>query len=113
MANILTERRGRVLLVTLNRPESLNALIHGMGGLLRDAINAAAADSEIGAVVVTGAGTAFSAGGDLGWIAEQVGGVAYMIEGAGHYPHAEMPAEAASVILPFVNRVLHGKQRGA
>jgi len=63
--NVLTERRGRVLLVTLNRPESLNALLGDMGGLLRDAINMAASDPDWGAVVVTGAGRGFCSGGDI------------------------------------------------
>lgn len=63
--NILTERRGRVLLVTLNRPDSMNALIADMGGLLRDAITMAASDPEFGAVVLTGAGRGFCSGGDI------------------------------------------------
>ena len=62
---VLTEMRGRVLLVTLNRPESLNALLADMGGLLRDAIEMAAKDAAIGAVVVTGAGRGFCSGGDI------------------------------------------------
>src|SRR5512143_507297 len=63
--NVLTERRGRVLLVTLNRPDSLNALLHDMGRLLREAIDGAASDAAIGAVVLTGAGRGFCAGGDI------------------------------------------------
>jgi len=63
--NVLTEIRGRVLLVTLNRPDSLNAMLADAGGLLRDAVDMAAKDAAIGAVVVTGAGRAFSAGGDI------------------------------------------------
>lgn len=70
MANVLSERRGRVLLLTLNRPESLNALVADMGPLLRQGIDAAARDAEIGAVVVTGAGRAFSSGGDIGLMKE-------------------------------------------
>ena len=65
MPNVLSERRGRVLLLTLNRPESLNALVADMGPLLREGIDGAAKDPAIGAVVVTGAGRAFSAGGDI------------------------------------------------
>ena len=39
------------------------------------------------------------------WIAEQVRGEMHLIEGAGHYPHAEMPAATAAVVLPFLARV--------
>ena len=58
------ERRGAVALITLNRPDSLNALTSEVG---RD-FQAAAAEAREGgarAVVVTGAGRAFCAGGDL------------------------------------------------
>jgi enoyl-CoA hydratase/carnithine racemase len=71
-SNVLTERRGRVLLLTLNRPESLNALVADMGPLLREGISTAASDAEIGAVVVTGAGRAFSSGGDIGLMKQVV-----------------------------------------
>jgi pimeloyl-ACP methyl ester carboxylesterase len=39
------------------------------------------------------------------WIADQMHGEVHMIEGAGHYPHAEMPAETAALILPFLGKV--------
>jgi len=47
------------------------------------------------------------------WIAGLVGGEVHMIEGAGHYPHAEMPVEAVSVILPFLSRAFTGNHHGA
>lgn len=67
---ILYERRGAVALVTLNRPEKLNAWTDRMHGELRDAIRAANADDAIGAVVLTGAGRGYCAGADIsGWSA--------------------------------------------
>jgi enoyl-CoA hydratase/carnithine racemase len=67
---ILVERRGRVGLVTLNRPEKLNALNSALVTQLELALQQLDADDEIGAIVITGAGErAFSAGGDM---AEQV-----------------------------------------
>lgn len=42
------------------------------------------------------------------WIAAQVGGEAQMIEGAGHYPHAEMPGETAGRIVPFLGKIFAG-----
>jgi 2-(1,2-epoxy-1,2-dihydrophenyl)acetyl-CoA isomerase len=63
---ILTEQRGDVLLITLNRPEKLNAWTTRMGRELKQAIGDANADPSIGAIVVTGAGRAFCAGADIG-----------------------------------------------
>lgn len=63
--HILTERRGRVGVITLHRPERLNALNYDVTGELKDAILAFDADPEIGAIVLTGAGRAFSAGWDV------------------------------------------------
>ena len=67
-AEVLYERRGRVALVTLHRPDALNALSVEMGPALADAFQRAAQDDEVGAVVVTGAGRAFSAGGDIAFM---------------------------------------------
>ncbi|HQC98479.1 MAG TPA: enoyl-CoA hydratase-related protein, partial [Aquabacterium sp.] len=55
----------RVLTLTLNRPEQLNAFTTTMAEELIDAYNRASADDAVGAVVVTGAGRAFCAGMDL------------------------------------------------
>jgi enoyl-CoA hydratase/carnithine racemase len=63
---ILTEQRGEVLLITLDRPDKLNAWTTRMGRELKQAIGDANADAGIGAVVVTGAGRAFCAGADIG-----------------------------------------------
>jgi enoyl-CoA hydratase len=67
---ILVERRGRVGLVTLNRPEKLNALSSALVNQLERALHELDADDDVGAIVITGAGErAFSAGGDM---AEQI-----------------------------------------
>jgi len=54
-----------VATITMNRPEKLNALDIGLTESLRDAVARAAADDSVRAVVLTGSGRAFSAGGDL------------------------------------------------
>ncbi len=62
---ILTETRGRVLLITLNRPKALNAI---NAELTREVIAAAAqadADPAIGCIVITGSPKAFAAGADI------------------------------------------------
>jgi enoyl-CoA hydratase len=64
-ANILVERRGRVGLVTLNRPEALNALNKATLDELVTAVTAMDSDPEVGAVVVTGSAKAFAAGADI------------------------------------------------
>ncbi len=62
---ITAEQRGRVALLTLNRPEKLNAWTPMMMVELRKAMEAAVADNGTGAIVVTGAGRAFCAGADI------------------------------------------------
>jgi enoyl-CoA hydratase/carnithine racemase len=63
---ILTETRGRVGIITFNRPEKLNALHATMSGEMRDQIVAWNNDPGIGAIVLTGAGRAFCSGADIG-----------------------------------------------
>ncbi|CAI8694128.1 enoyl-CoA hydratase [Burkholderia pyrrocinia] len=67
--NILAETRGRVGLVTLNRPKALNALNDALMDELGDALKAFDADDGIGAIVVTGSEKAFAAGADIGMMA--------------------------------------------
>lgn len=62
---IKSETRGTVTLITLNRPERLNAWTPHMMEELADAIERANADPEIGAIVMTGEGRGFCAGADI------------------------------------------------
>jgi len=65
-AYILTDRKGAVGIITLNRPETFNAWHRPMRDELVEAIAAFEADKSIGAIVLTGSGDqAFSAGQDL------------------------------------------------
>ena len=64
--NILTETRGRVGLITLNRPKQLNALNDALMNELGDALAAFEQDDGIGAIVITGNEKAFAAGADIG-----------------------------------------------
>jgi enoyl-CoA hydratase len=63
--NILVERRGRVELITLNRPRALNALSPALIEELGDALEAADLDPEVGAAVLTGGPRVFAAGADI------------------------------------------------
>jgi len=62
---ILTETRGSVGLITLNRPNVLNALNDDLVNELGDALVAFDADESIGAIVITGSEKAFAAGADI------------------------------------------------
>jgi enoyl-CoA hydratase/carnithine racemase len=62
---ITTEMAERVLTITLNRPERLNAWTAQMGRELTEAFDRADADDEVRAVIVTGTGRGFCAGADL------------------------------------------------
>ena len=68
-ATILLERRGRLLVLTLNRPDALNAVDAAMHGELPKALAFAGSDPGSDVVLLTGAGRAFSAGGDLAHMA--------------------------------------------
>lgn len=57
--------KDKILTLTLNRPEQMNAFTVEMAAELVDAFNRASEDDEVGAIVVTGAGRAFCAGMDL------------------------------------------------
>ena len=62
---ILVDRKDRVGIITLNRPEYLNAINDVMGYELRNQIRHFNEEKDIGAIVITGAGRAFSSGADV------------------------------------------------
>ncbi len=70
---VLFETRGAVGVMTLNRPESLNAMNPEMLDTMFRVAQRAADDPEIRAVVITGNGRAFSAGGDVKGMADRNG----------------------------------------
>ena len=77
-----TDDHGRVRLLTLDRPEALNAFNTELYDTLAAALRAAADDGEVAVVVLTGEGRAFSAGQDLGEMASLAQDVAG--SGTGH-----------------------------
>jgi len=76
MPDILTAVRDRVATLTLNRPERLNALSPELLAGSIAALEEWSRDPEIGAIVVTGAGRGFCAGGDVSSMAEDLYGEA-------------------------------------
>ena len=69
--NILVERRGAVGIITLNRPQALNALNKALIGDLGAAFDDLEADPAIGAILLTGSDKAFAAGADIKEMAEK------------------------------------------
>jgi len=61
---------GPVAVITLNRPDRLNALLPGMGAAYAEGLRRAEADPDVRAIVVTGAGRGFCAGADLAVLAQ-------------------------------------------
>jgi len=63
--NIIVETKGRVGLITLNRPKALNALSNALVAELGQALDGFENDADIGAIVITGSEKAFAAGADI------------------------------------------------
>lgn len=93
MADLVhVERHGGVALVTLNRPEAMNALSRGLRAAIAETFAALSADDTVSVVVLTGAGPrAFCAGLDLKELGE-AGGLAAVA------PEDDAPADAAGAI---------------
>lgn len=65
MSKVLYEKRGRIAYITLNRPETLNAVDDELDGALWKAWSDFDADEAVDVAIITGAGKAFSSGADL------------------------------------------------
>ena len=76
--HIITETRGKVGLISLNRPKVLNALSSDVMDELGAAIDTYEEDSDIGAIVITGNEKAFAAGADISQMKDQTFADAYM-----------------------------------
>lgn len=69
---LVFERRGRVLEITMNRPEKLNAVDEAMHAELARVFVDVSNDPECDIAILTGAGRAFSAGGDIEWMQKMI-----------------------------------------
>jgi len=69
---LLFDKRDRVLTVTLNRPEKLNAIDGAMHVELSHVFEDINRDRSVDIVILTGAGRAFCAGGDADWLQELI-----------------------------------------
>ncbi len=89
--NIGYEVADRVLTITLNRPDRLNAFTEGMGAELIEAFERADRDDDVRVVIVTGAGRGFCAGMDLG-----EGGATFDY---GERPEGEVPRDGGGRVV--------------
>ena len=103
---LLTRREAGVLTITLNRPEVFNALTRTLQLELRDALDDAA-DPEVRAVVVTGAGKAFCAGQDLREFATMAGSVSEALDEQYH-PNVRMLRALRKPVIAALNGVAAG-----
>ena len=90
---ITFETQGCVGVVTLNRPAALNAWTPTMEREVRDALRGAARDDNVRAIVLTGAGRGFCAGGDMG-------GLRKLSSGAGRRAGVTEPMEDFGLDMP-------------
>ena len=101
MTEVLTERDGSVLNITLNRPDVFNAFNAALHAALADAL-ADAADASVRAVVITGAGRGFSAGQDLREFQELSGSIRDRLE-ASYHPNIRAIRALQKPVLAAVN----------
>jgi enoyl-CoA hydratase len=96
--NIIIERRGRVGVIRLNRPQALNALNSQLNNELGHAVAAFDADAGIGCILLTGSDKAFAAGADIKEMAAKSAVEVFMEDFAGSWDavaRARKPVVAA------------------
>ena len=103
---VLTVREGAVLTITLNRPEVFNAINRPMHAGLAAALDEAA-DPEVRAVVLTGAGRGFCAGQDLREFSELPGGIQEALEGTYH-PNVRRMRALEKPVIAAINGACAG-----
>jgi len=95
-----TRENGKIGILTLNNPDKMNALTEDMGDALKNVIDNIShhctthenhVDSSLRTVIITGAGRAFSAGGDLDWLNRR---------------HHDLPENNERIMLQFYKRFL-------
>ncbi|MEM2146679.1 MAG: enoyl-CoA hydratase/isomerase family protein, partial [Candidatus Jordarchaeaceae archaeon] len=67
---IIVEKENSIATITMNRPEKLNALNMEMEEEIKEALDKLNLDEEVKVIILTGAGRAFSSGGDIGGMKE-------------------------------------------
>lgn len=99
---ILVERRGSVALVTLNRPDRLNALTPEMGPHYARTLMELDVDTSVRAIVVTGAGRGFCSGADLTTLSGSVEDLQSYVQGQGL---VSLPLVALTLATPVATAI--------
>ena len=107
--HLLTERRGHVLIVTMNRPHARNALSGPMLALMRQAWDEVDHDPGIRVCVLTGAGGAFCAGADLKAMARDHPGDRFK-DGSSNGAAAAGASGAGSQAMSVLEPLLKGRR---
>lgn len=111
MAVVELTREGRVATLTLNRPEYANAFATESYGMIRDYMKSLGDDKSIGAIVITGAGRFFSAGGDIQRFKQLIESGDYLI--AGNIEYAGQMTTAIRRCPKPVIAMINGAAAGA
>ena len=106
---ILTERRERVGIITLNRPDRLNAMTGTMHRELRSQMRSWNDDDRVGAMVITGAGRGFCSGADIGGFERAVEGQPSAGEARPPEPEWDELVKASKPIVCAINGVAVGE----
>ena len=101
MSEVLTERDGAVLTITLNRPEVFNAFNAALHAALHAGLEEAASP-DVRAVVITGAGRGFCSGQDLKEFQEMPGSIRERLESTYH-PNIRLIRELEKPVIAAVN----------
>ncbi len=103
---VIVEKNNGVATITLNRPQALNAITITMLQELAQAVEEAGSDAEVGVVVLTGMGRAFSAGVDLKELGKR------SLEKGGIGPSLDDPARALIAAIQTIPKVVVAKVNG-
>jgi len=98
--NIVSEKRGKVGVITLNRPKALNALSSALFHEVNDALFKFDSDDSVGAIVITGSEKAFAAGADIKEMKDNVAIECYKNNFLGHWTDI---TQAKKPIIAAVN----------
>ena len=107
MPTVLTSRDGAVLTIALNRPDAYNAFTRELHAELHVALTMEAADPNVRAVVVTGAGKAFCAGQDIREFSELPGSIGAALEQTYH-PNVRAIRALEKPVIAAVNGAAAG-----